>query len=125
MHALIPPDVAVTVLEPTVSVESEPLESILAIDGFDEVHATVVVMSRLIPLLNWPLTENCCAFPNASDALCGEMVRDVRTVFSAVEAPLALPFRHPIKAQTGTIVASANKTSFSVLWAPTSFSAVL
>jgi hypothetical protein len=85
------PEVAVMVAVPTETAVARPLLLIVAIDVFDELQVTCVVISWLVSSEYVPEAENCWVFPAGMLGLAGvtEMVP------SEVVEPLAPPSLPP------------------------------
>lgn len=78
----IPPELAVMVALPTAIAFARPRfpeKLILATAGWEEVHATLVVTSRVLPSEKLPVAVNFCVSPAAIEAFPGVICREVRT----------------------------------------------
>lgn len=78
----IPPELAVMVALPTATAFASPRvpeKLILTTAGCEEVHATVVVTSRVLPSEKLPVAANFCVRPAAIKAFPGVICREVST----------------------------------------------
>jgi hypothetical protein len=73
--AVFPPKVAVIVAVPAATTVARPWALIDATDALDELQATWVVKSRVVPSEYVPEAENCCVVPAALLAVAGVTVR--------------------------------------------------
>ena len=62
MLETIPPLLALTVVEPAVSVDAKPVLLIVATAVLLDVHVSVPKVA-VVPSVKVPLAENCCVFP--------------------------------------------------------------
>jgi hypothetical protein len=76
-------DVAETVVVPAVSPITTPALLTAATVGTVDVQLTAVVMSLVLPLLNFPVALNCVAEPTTSDGLAGLIVSEARDTTTA------------------------------------------
>jgi hypothetical protein len=76
---VMPPWVAVIVVVPVVSPVATPAELMVAMEGFTELHATLLVRFCVVWLLNVPVAVYACVLPAAIDAVTGVTAMDVST----------------------------------------------
>jgi hypothetical protein len=87
----IPPEVAVMVALPAATAFASPRfpeKLILTTEGGEEVHMTLVVMSRVLPSEKLPVAVNFCVSPAAIDAFPGVICSEVST---RCEVPPPMP----------------------------------
>ena len=86
---LIPSQAAIMVVLPRFSPVASPLAVIDATPLFDELHATVPVMSCVLPSEKVPVAVNCCNVPSGIDGFAGVTVIEVNVAFVTVSIALA------------------------------------
>src|SRR5205085_185842 len=94
------PLVAVTLTEPTASVDTRPCEpavfETVAIAADDVPHVAVVVSTCVVPSVYVPVATNCCVRPLAIDGLTG--VTAIDTSAAAVTVSVVVPLIAPLVA---------------------------
>lgn len=96
-EALTEPEAAVMVVVPGASPEASPALTV-AMLGWEEVHLTCEVISRVVPSLKVPTAENCSVVCLAMEKLEG--VTESDTTLAAVTVTLATPTIWPFVADT-------------------------
>ena|SRR5208283_3145534 len=97
------PDVALIVVEPAASAETFPLESTVATDTADELHATDAVRSLVLLSEKIPVAVNCSGVATAMPGLTGETMMDT-SVAPDEELPLLLPPPPPPQPMTNAAI---------------------
>jgi hypothetical protein len=80
------------VVVPLVRTVARPDEEIVATAEAEEIQVTLVVRSRVLPSLKWPVALNCCEPPTGAVKEDGETVIDT-SVVAAVAAGEFQPIR--------------------------------
>jgi hypothetical protein len=89
-----PAIMAEIVVVPLVRTTARPDGEIVATEGAEEIQVTLVVRSRVLPSLNWPVAVNCCEPPTGAVREDGETLID-----TSIVAALAVGEFQPIRAR--------------------------
>lgn len=86
---LTEPEVAVIVVVPRLRAVASPLTVIDAMLVFEELHATVPVISCVVPSENVPVALNCCNVPRGMDGVAGVTAIEFTVALVTVRLALA------------------------------------
>lgn len=98
VEAVTEPEAAPIVVLPCASAAASPEEPIVAAAVFEELHATALVISRVVPSVRVPVAANCLLRPAATDGFAGAIVSDTNR--GAVTERVAEPLIEPALADT-------------------------